>query len=62
VWRRAGQMAGPIGLKFFVDTQEWRGGLLKAKKFQFFFPRAMPGPSAIIFWKIGEKKLVTPLR
>ena len=46
----AGQTAGPIGLKFFVDTYG-----LKNKKFSFklkrnlifsnFFPRATPGPS-----------------
>jgi len=29
----AGQTAGPIGLKFFVDTQGWPGGArLKNKK------------------------------
>ena len=36
----AGQTAGPIGLKFFVDTQGWPG-VFKAKKIRsFFFPRA----------------------
>ena len=24
----AGQTAGPIGLKFFVDTQGWPGGVI----------------------------------
>ena len=24
----AGQTAGPIGLKFFVDTHEWPGGVI----------------------------------
>ena len=24
----AGQTTGPIGLKFFVDTQEWPGGVI----------------------------------
>ena len=53
----AGQTAGPIGLKFFVDTHGWPGG--SKKKFQiffyrkfffqiFFFPRATSGPSASI--------------
>ena len=33
----AGQTAGPIGLKFFVDTQGWPGGVrLKNKKKNFF--------------------------
>ena len=46
----AGQTAGPIGLKFFVDTPGWPGGdigLKKSKKMfqniffsKFFFPRA----------------------
>ena len=49
----AGQTAGPIGLKFFVDTQGWPGGDIGYKKFQKvffqkFFPRATPGPSASI--------------
>ena len=39
----AGQTAGPIGLKFFVDTHGWPG----YKKFgiffsKYFFPRATP--------------------
>ena len=55
----AGQMAGPIGLKFFVDTQGWPGsdiGYKNAKKkfeifflsffSKFIFPRATLGPSA----------------
>ena len=42
--RIAGQMAGPIGLKYFVNTQGWR---YRLKKFEIFFiPRATPGPSA----------------
>ena len=34
----AGQMAGPIGLKFFVDTHGWPG-VKKIRNFffQFFF-------------------------
>ena len=40
--RRAGQTAGPIGLKFFVDTHRWPGGvkgLKNSKNFvlKFFF-------------------------
>ena len=33
----AGQTAGPIGLKFFVDTQGWPGGdrLKKIRNFVF---------------------------
>jgi len=27
----AGQMAGPIGLKFFVDTPGWPGGVIGHK-------------------------------
>ena len=57
----AGQTAGPIGLKFFVDTQGWPGGDIGFKKsniffskifffkiffFKFFFPPSTPGPSA----------------
>ena len=49
----AGQTAGPIGLKFCVDTHGWREcyRLEKIDNFfnffsNFFFPRAMPGPSA----------------
>ena len=51
----AGHTAGPIGLKFVVDTHGWPRGVIKAKKnriffpifFQhFFWPRATPGPSA----------------
>ena len=33
--RIAGQTAGPIGLKFFVDTEGWLGGVIH-KKFNFF--------------------------
>ena len=45
------QKAGPIGMKFFVDTLGWPGGCFRLKKIQFFFkifffPRATPGPSA----------------
>ena len=51
----AGQTAGPIGLKFFVDTQGWPGGVIvkNSKLFffsnffsRFFFPRSTLGPSA----------------
>ena len=50
----AGQTAGPIGLKFFVDTQGWPGGVIVKNRnyfffklfFKFFFPRSTPGPSA----------------
>ena len=52
MFRTAGQTA--IGLKFFVDTHWWPAGVIcqKQTKFfspiflKFFFPRAMPGPSA----------------
>ena len=53
----AGQTAGPIGLKFFVDTHGWPG-VSQAKKIEiFFFPklfftRATPGPSAGMFIKM----------
>ena len=48
--RIAGQMAGPIGLNFFVDTHGW-GGEIKFEKKNFpkkkkKIPRATPGPSA----------------
>ena len=47
----AGQTAGSIGLKFFVDTHGWPCGVLGLKKFEIFFefvfPRATPGPSAV---------------
>ena len=56
----AGQKDGPIGLKFFVDTQGWPGGdkgLKKSPIFffkiffsKFIFPRATPGPSANIIY------------
>ena len=42
----AGQTAGPNGLKFFVDTRGLPGGVIRLKKFEHFFPRATPGPSA----------------
>ena len=32
----AGQTAGPIGLKFFVDTHGWPGVLYAKKMFCFF--------------------------
>ena len=40
----AGQTAGPIWLKLFVDTHECPGVVMGKKKFQ----RATPGPSASI--------------
>ena len=43
----AGQTAGPIGLKFFVDTHEKPGQCLRLKKIEFLkkkIPRATPGP------------------
>ena len=43
----AGQTAGPIGLKFFVDTHEKPGQCLRLKKIEFKkkkIPRATPGP------------------
>ena len=48
--RIAGLTAGPIGLKFFVDTHEWPGGVKKFEIFFqiFFITRATPGPSAIL--------------
>ena len=45
----AGKSAGPIGLKFFVDTHGWPHGVIGKKSNFFqtkFFPRATPGPSA----------------
>ena len=33
----AGQTAGPIGLKFFVDTQGWPGSVIGYKKIEIFF-------------------------
>ena len=33
----AGQTAGPIGLKFLVDTQGWPGGDYRLKKKSIFF-------------------------
>ena len=33
----AGQTAGPIGLKFFVDTQGWPGGVIVKNSKLFFF-------------------------
>ena len=41
--RIAGQMAGPIMLNFFVDTQGWPDGV-KFKKIKFFFSTANAGP------------------
>ena len=38
----ASQTAGPIGLKFFVDTHGWPRGCYRLKKIQIFFH----GPSA----------------
>ena len=32
----AGQTAGPIGPKFFVDTHEWPGGCYRLKNELFF--------------------------
>ena len=32
--RIAGQTAGPIGLKFVVDTQGWQGGVIGSTKFK----------------------------
>ena len=52
--REDGQTAGPIGLKFIVDTNWWPG-VLYAKKiinlffkmfFKIFFTRVTPGPVA----------------
>ena len=48
----ADQTAGPIGLKFFVDTQGWPGGVIGKKSkllffqtfFQVFFPTVNAGP------------------
>ena len=60
------QTAGPIGLKFFVDTQGWSGGDIGKKNSNFFFnffflqfffllksifPRATPGPPASFYIK-----------
>ena len=33
----ADQTAGPIGLKFFVDTQGWPGGVIVKNRNYFFF-------------------------
>ena len=43
-----GQTAGPIGLKFFVDTHGWVGSVVGIKKLfdKFFYPRRMPGSPA----------------
>ena len=35
--RIAGQTAGPIGLKFFVDTHGWSPPRVKGKKFENLF-------------------------
>ena len=49
--RIAGQTGGPNGLTFFVDPHGWPGGD-KGKKIVFFkFPRATPGPSALVYNK-----------
>ena len=47
--RIAGQMAGPIGLKFFVETYKWPGGCYRLKNSKNFFPQATPGPSAYTY-------------
>ena len=39
--RIAGQMAGPIGMKFYVDTHGWPGGVIGEKK-NFFMGKAGP--------------------
>ena len=44
-----GQTAGPIGLKFFVDTHGWPGGVkntFKKNIFKQIFLRETSGPSA----------------
>ena len=33
----AAQTAGPNGLKFFVDTHGWPGGVLGKRKFEIIF-------------------------
>ena len=38
--RLAGQTAGPIGLKFFVDTQGWPGSVKGYKTLEFFFQKS----------------------
>ena len=51
--RIAGQTAGPIGLKFFIDTHGWPGGVINEKKLNFssqnFFYGQRRGPSASVF-------------
>ena len=48
--RKVGQTAGPIGLKFFVDTHGWPAGVISAKIFFFiieekiFFPTGNAPP------------------
>ena len=51
----AGKTVGPNGLKFFVDTYGWPGGVigknnstifLQNSFILFFPPRALPGPAA----------------
>ena len=49
ILRIAGQMAGPIGLKFFVETYKWPGGCYRLKNSKNFFPQATPGPSAYTY-------------
>ena len=60
--RIAGQTAGQIGLKFFVDTHGWPGGCYRLNKIEnifsqffinikfqiLFFPRATPGSQLVI--------------
>ena len=46
----AGQTAGPIGLKFVVDTDGWPGVLKAKKKSKFFFQKIFF--SKIYFFKI----------
>ena len=56
----AGQTAGPIGLKFFVDTHGWPEGdigLKNPKKTFQKFPRATPGPSCSISYKPPYRKI-----
>ena len=41
------QKAGPIGMKFFVDTLGWPAGCFRLKKIQFFFK---------IFFSHGQRR------
>ena len=45
------QTAGPIGLKFFVNTYGWSN----------FFPRATPGPSASLCNKTRHSNICSPI-